>query len=51
MNTTKYLKSIYYDDKQNTILEAYGYFSKNYEYLDLSDSIKPIYFEKVVLKD
>ena len=48
---TKYLKSIYYNDKQNTILEDYGNFSKNYEYLDLSDSIKPIYFEKVVLRD
>lgn len=51
MNITKYLQDMYYNDKNNTILEAYGDFSRNYEYLDLTPQIRSIYFEKVVLRD
>lgn len=47
----RYLKNTFENDKQNTILEAYADFSKNYEYLDLEEKERKDYFKNEVLRD
>lgn len=47
----RYLKNTFENDKQNTILEAYADFSKNYEYLDLEEKERKDYFKYEVLRD
>ena len=47
----RYLKDTFTNDSQNTILEVYADFSKDYDYLDLNEKERKDYFKNYVLRN